>query len=58
MVNSSLALALSLIRLQEAEVEKARAVAQRALDTINFREEGEKMNVWVSCTGTGEMIGK
>merc|ERR1712142_1168363 len=35
-------------RLQEAEVEKARAVAQRALDTINFREEGEKMNVWVA----------
>ena len=27
-------------------MEKARAVAQRALDTINYREEGEKMNEW------------
>lgn len=35
-------------RLQEAEVEKARAVAQRALETINYREEGEKMNIWVA----------
>jgi rRNA biogenesis protein RRP5 len=30
------------------EVEKARGVAQRALDTINIREQGEKFNVWVA----------
>ena len=34
--------------LQEAEVEEARLVAKRALETINYREEGEKINVWVS----------
>ncbi|KAJ3056513.1 Protein RRP5 [Rhizophlyctis rosea] len=35
-------------QLQMAEVEKARAVAERALKTISFREEQEKMNVWVA----------
>ncbi|KAL2653093.1 hypothetical protein R1flu_021221 [Riccia fluitans] len=34
--------------LSMAEVDKARAVAERALQTINFREEAEKMNVWVA----------
>ncbi|XP_015190480.1 PREDICTED: protein RRP5 homolog [Polistes dominula] len=32
--------------LQATEVEKARAVAKRAIKTINFREENEKLNVW------------
>ncbi|XP_008558137.1 protein RRP5 homolog [Microplitis demolitor] len=32
--------------LQATEVEKARAVAKRALKTINFREESERLNVW------------
>ncbi|RKO88271.1 hypothetical protein BDK51DRAFT_24832, partial [Blyttiomyces helicus] len=35
-------------QLQMAEIEKARAVAERALKTISFREEQEKMNVWVA----------
>ncbi|KAJ3286606.1 hypothetical protein HK104_008958, partial [Borealophlyctis nickersoniae] len=35
-------------QLQMAEVEKARAVAERALKSISFREEQEKMNVWVA----------
>ncbi|KAJ3043804.1 Protein RRP5 [Rhizophlyctis rosea] len=35
-------------QLQMAEVDKARAVAERALKTISFREEQEKMNVWVA----------
>ena len=34
--------------LHSAEVEKARAVAKRALDTISFREESEKLTVWVA----------
>ncbi|GLJ04920.1 hypothetical protein SUGI_0006550 [Cryptomeria japonica] len=34
--------------LSLADVEKARAIAERALQTINFREEGEKLNVWVA----------
>ncbi|KAM7262095.1 hypothetical protein ACFE04_021172 [Oxalis oulophora] len=29
-----------------ADSEKARAVAERALKTINFREENEKLNIW------------
>lgn len=34
--------------LDLADVEKARAVAERALRTINIREEEEKLNVWVA----------
>ncbi|GBF92560.1 hypothetical protein Rsub_05174 [Raphidocelis subcapitata] len=30
------------------ETDRARAVAQRALDAIPYREEGEKFNVWVA----------
>lgn len=32
--------------LQTTEIEKARAVAKRAIKTINFREENERLNVW------------
>lgn len=32
--------------LHATEVDRARAVAERALKTIPFREEGEKLNVW------------
>lgn len=35
-------------QLQLSEVEKAREIAQRALKTINFREEREKLNVWIA----------
>ncbi|EPS59007.1 hypothetical protein M569_15804, partial [Genlisea aurea] len=34
--------------LSLADVEKARSVAERALQTINFREESEKLNIWVA----------
>nr|XP_015898902.2 rRNA biogenesis protein RRP5 isoform X1 [Ziziphus jujuba var. spinosa] len=34
--------------LSVADVEKARSVAERALQTINFREENEKLNIWVA----------
>lgn len=32
--------------LQATEIDKARAVARRAIKTINFREENEALNVW------------
>jgi len=32
--------------LQATEFDKARAIARRAIKTINFREENERMNVW------------
>ncbi|XP_010934562.1 rRNA biogenesis protein RRP5 isoform X2 [Elaeis guineensis] len=35
--------------LSLADVEKARSIAERALRTINIREEGEKLNIWVAC---------
>ncbi|BGP24084.1 U3 snoRNP-associated protein Rrp5 [Rhodotorula toruloides] len=31
-----------------SQLDKAREIGQRALKTINFREEGEKLNVWVA----------
>lgn len=34
--------------LSLADVESARAIAERALRTINFREEAEKLNVWLA----------
>ncbi|KAM3913083.1 protein RRP5 homolog [Leptodactylus fuscus] len=34
--------------LQATELEQARAVAERALQTIYFREEQEKLNVWAA----------
>lgn len=35
-------------QLQLSEVDKAREIARRALQTINFREEQEKLNVWIA----------
>jgi rRNA biogenesis protein RRP5 len=32
----------------EADIDAARAIAERALRTIDFREEEEKMNVWIA----------
>ncbi|CAM6099604.1 unnamed protein product [Calypogeia fissa] len=34
--------------LSMADVDKAREIAERALQIINFREEGEKLNIWVA----------
>ncbi|KAL8459787.1 hypothetical protein ACS0TY_031636 [Phlomoides rotata] len=31
-----------------ADIEKARSIAERALRTINIREESEKLNIWVA----------
>lgn len=35
-------------QLQLGEVSKAREIAERAIRTINIREEAEKLNVWVA----------
>merc|ERR1712216_655547 len=32
----------------QSEVDQARSIAERALETINFREEQEKENVWLA----------
>lgn len=34
--------------LETAETEKARAVAKKAIASINFREEGDLLNVWIA----------
>lgn len=34
--------------LQLAEIDKARDIARKSIRTINFREEQEKMNVWIA----------
>jgi rRNA biogenesis protein RRP5 len=34
--------------IQMTEIENARKVAERALSTINFRDEQEKLNIWVA----------
>ncbi|XP_064171812.1 protein RRP5 homolog [Anguilla rostrata] len=43
--------------LQAAEIEQARAVAERALKTISFREEREKLNVWVALLNLENLYG-
>ncbi|XP_074815521.1 protein RRP5 homolog isoform X1 [Natator depressus] len=43
--------------LQATEMEKARVVAERALKTISFREEQEKLNVWVALLNLENMYG-
>jgi rRNA biogenesis protein RRP5 len=44
-------------QLQLSEVDKAREVARRALKTINFREEQEKLNVWISLLNLENVYG-
>ncbi|CAB3387719.1 Hypothetical predicted protein [Cloeon dipterum] len=43
--------------LQATEIEKARAVARKAINTISFREEQEKLNVWVALLNLENMYG-
>ncbi|KAL2086750.1 hypothetical protein ACEWY4_017809 [Coilia grayii] len=43
--------------LQATEIEQARAVAERALKTISFREEQEKLNVWVALMNLENLYG-
>ncbi|ORX62966.1 TPR-like protein [Hesseltinella vesiculosa] len=44
-------------QLQLSEIEKARAIGERALKTINFREEQEKLNVWVALMNLENQFG-
>jgi rRNA biogenesis protein RRP5 len=44
-------------QLQLAEVEKAREVGCRAFQTINFREEKEKLNVWIALLNLENVYG-
>lgn len=43
--------------LRQAEIEKARAVARRALDSIQFREEQEKLNIWTALLNLEHLYG-
>ncbi|GAV56112.1 hypothetical protein ZYGR_0BA00180 [Zygosaccharomyces rouxii] len=44
-------------QLQLSEVDKAREIAERALKTINFREELEKLNIWVALLNLENTFG-
>ena len=44
-------------QLQLSEIEKAREVAKRALNAINFREEGERLNVWIALMNLENVYG-
>ncbi|CAG9128103.1 unnamed protein product [Plutella xylostella] len=45
------------LHLQATEIEKARAVARRALSAISFREEQEKLNVWLALLNLENRFG-
>ncbi|AGO10941.1 AaceriAFR566Cp [[Ashbya] aceris (nom. inval.)] len=44
-------------QLQLSEVEKARELAERALKTISFREEHEKLNIWIAMLNLENTFG-
>jgi len=44
-------------QLQLSELEKAREIARRAIRTINFREEQEKLNVWIALLNLENVYG-
>lgn len=44
-------------QLQLSEVDKAREIGERALTKINFREEQEKLNVWVAMMNLENTFG-
>ncbi|RCK54856.1 rRNA biogenesis protein RRP5 [Candida viswanathii] len=44
-------------QLQLSEVEKAREIGQRALKTINYREEQEKLNIWIALLNLENTFG-
>ncbi|GBP32386.1 Protein RRP5 homolog [Eumeta japonica] len=46
--SSELWIAYMAFHLQATEIEKARTVGRKALKTISFREEQEKLNVWLA----------
>lgn len=44
-------------QVQLSEIEKAREVAQRALNAINFREEQERLNIWIALLNLENVYG-
>ncbi|EPQ61392.1 hypothetical protein GLOTRDRAFT_124234 [Gloeophyllum trabeum ATCC 11539] len=44
-------------QLRLAEIEKARDIGRRALRTINFREEAEKLNIWMALLNLENVYG-
>lgn len=44
-------------QIQLGEIEKAREIARRALKTINFRDEKEKLNIWVALLNLENSFG-
>jgi len=44
-------------QLQLSEIEKAREIGKRALNTISFREEREKLNVWIALMNLENVYG-
>lgn len=44
-------------QLQLSEVDKAREIGERALKTINYREEQEKMNIWIALLNLENTFG-
>ncbi|KAI5951425.1 RRP5 [Candida jiufengensis] len=43
--------------LQLSEIDKAREIGERALDTINYREEQEKLNIWIALLNLENSFG-
>lgn len=44
-------------QLPLSEVDKAREIARRAIRTINFREENERLNVWIALLNLENVYG-
>ncbi|KAH0838161.1 hypothetical protein J3R83DRAFT_6412 [Lanmaoa asiatica] len=44
-------------QLQLSEIDKARAIGKRAIKTIHFREEQEKLNVWIALLNLENVYG-
>jgi rRNA biogenesis protein RRP5 len=44
-------------QLQMSEIDKAREIGKRALGVINFREEQEKLNVWIALLNLENVYG-
>ncbi|KAH7930532.1 hypothetical protein BV22DRAFT_1078692 [Leucogyrophana mollusca] len=44
-------------QLQLSEIDKAREIGRRAIQTINFREEQERLNVWIALLNLENVYG-
>ncbi|KAG6893079.1 hypothetical protein C0992_011343, partial [Termitomyces sp. T32_za158] len=44
-------------QLQLSEIDKAREIARRAIQTISFREESERLNVWIALLNLENVYG-